>query len=151
MNTNTFFPYYWHIDDKEEEITIIRIYGLDKNNKNVCVIVNNFTPYVYLELPEPYSQWNESTAQQLGNKLDTLLGDKRPTTKSFIMKHRLYYAHIDEKTRKRKKFPYLFCSFSNKNDIKQLGYKIRRSINVNGLGYIKLKMHEQKAYRFRIQ
>lgn len=145
MNINTFFPYYWYLDEEEKETTVIRVYGLDKNNKNVCVIVNNFTPYVYIELPEPYSQWNETNAQRVGDKLDELLGDCKPHKKSFMMKYRLYYAYINPITNKRIKFPYLWCSFNNKEDIKQLFYKSRKSINITGIGYIKIKIHESDA------
>ena len=48
MKQDSIFIYYWHIDEKDEEITKIRAYGLDKNNKNVCLLINDFTPYVYL-------------------------------------------------------------------------------------------------------
>ena len=52
MERKKFFPYSWHVDEDEEEITSIRIYGLDEKDENVCVRVDDFTPYVYIELPE---------------------------------------------------------------------------------------------------
>ena len=145
MQTKTFFSYYWHTDNDNDTNTIIRIYGLDKDNKNVCVIVSNFTPYVYIELPKPYSQWNETTSQILGNKLDEILGEKRPIVKSFMKKYKLYYAYIDIKTKKRIKFPYLFCSFSNANDVKNMYFKLKRNIYVQGIGNVNLKVHESDA------
>jgi DNA polymerase elongation subunit (family B) len=145
MQTKTFFSYYWHTDNDNDTNTIIRIYGLDKDNKNVCVIVSNFTPYVYIELPKPYSQWNETTSQILGNKLDEILGEKKPIVKSFMRKYKLYYAYVDIKTKQRIKFPYLFCSFSNVNDIKNMFFKLKRNIFVQGVGSIKLKVHESDA------
>ena len=51
MQTDSFFPYSWHIDEAETDITSIRIYGLNNTNENVCLRVDNFTPYVYIELP----------------------------------------------------------------------------------------------------
>jgi len=51
MQTGLFFPYSWHLDDEQTEVTHIRAYGLDENNKNVCLRVDDFTPYVYIELP----------------------------------------------------------------------------------------------------
>jgi DNA polymerase elongation subunit (family B) len=148
METNSFFAYAWHIDPKEERVTSKRIYGLssDKNNicKNVCLRIDNFTPFVYIELPDDVV-WTNSKAQLVGNKIDSLLSqDSRPITKSFIMKKRLYYAHIDS-TNKRIKFPYLFLSFSSQKDIKTLSYKIRKSLTIAGVGHIQLKMHEQDA------
>lgn len=144
MNKHTFFPYTWYIDEDEDEITKIRIYGIDENNKNVCVRIDNFTPFIYLELPE-YIKWDKGKAQLLGNKLDELLGEKKPIVKSLMFKKRLYYAYVDSNY-KSKRFPYLFLSFSHKNDIKNLSYKIRRYINIVGVGRnLKFKIHEQDA------
>jgi DNA polymerase elongation subunit (family B) len=143
MERHQFFPYSWHIDDKEEDITCIRIYGIDKNNKNVCVRVDNFTPYVYLELPDKIS-WTTSKAQLVGNKLDELLGYQKPLKKVLMMKKRLYGAHIDSNGIK-KLFPYLFCSFSSRKDIKTLSFKLRNSLSILGLGAIRLKVHESDA------
>ena len=114
MERKKFFTYSWHVDEDEEEITSIRIYGLDDHNENVCVRVDNFTPYVYIELPERI-RWDAGKAQIVGNKLDELLGRQKPLKKVLMMKKRLYGAHIDEK-RNRKLFPYLFCSFSARKD-----------------------------------
>jgi hypothetical protein len=44
MEKYTFFLYDWKIYDIETEITSIRIYGLDKDNKNV--LVGDFTPFL---------------------------------------------------------------------------------------------------------
>jgi DNA polymerase elongation subunit (family B) len=51
MEDYSFFPYSWYIDTEETEVTVIRAYGLDDNNENVCVQISDFKPYVYLELP----------------------------------------------------------------------------------------------------
>ena len=143
MEIHQFFPYSWHIDDEEEEITCIRIYGIDENNKNICVRVDNFTPYVYIELPDRV-KWNSGTAQLVGNKIDELLGRQKPIKKVLMMKKRLYGAHI-ELNGTTKLFPFLFCSFSSRKDIKTLGYKLRNTVNVVGLGALKLKIHESDA------
>jgi hypothetical protein len=39
----------------------------------------------------------------------------------------------------------LFCSFSSRKDIKTLGYKLRNTVNIVGLGALKLKIHESDA------
>jgi DNA polymerase elongation subunit (family B) len=143
MEQKSFFPYSWHIDEDEEDITSIRVYGLDDKNQNVCIRVDNFTPFVYLELPE-HIPWTDSKAQLVCNKLDTLLGKNKPLVKSLIYKKKLYYAYLT-KNKKRKTFPYLFLSFSHQSDIRILSYKIRQPINIIGVGPIKFKMHEQDA------
>ena len=143
METGKFFPYSWHIDDEQEEITSIRIYGIDEDNSNVCIRVDNFTPYVYVELPDKI-RWNPGNAQLVGNKIDELLGLQKPLKKMLMMKKKLYGAHI-ESNGSTKLFPFLFCSFSARKDIKTLGYKLRSSLNIIGIGSIKLKMHESDA------
>jgi hypothetical protein len=35
MISYQFFPYSWHIDEDEEEITSIRIYGLNEKNESI--------------------------------------------------------------------------------------------------------------------
>jgi DNA polymerase elongation subunit (family B) len=138
-----FFPYSWHIEEDEEEITIIRIYGLSEDNENVCVSVNDFTPYIYIELPDRFP-WTPAKAQLVGNKIDELSGRNKPLKKCLMKKKKLYGAHLDSKGNK-KLFPYLFCSFSNQADIRMLGYKIRKPLHIVGLGVVNLRMHEQDA------
>jgi len=143
MEKYRFFPYSWHVDEDEEEITSIRVYGLDENNGNVCIRVDNFTPFVYIELPDRI-KWDTGKAQLVGNKLDELLRNQKPLKKVLMMKKRLYGAHLTV-DKNRKLFPYLFCSFSNRRDIKSLEYKLRRTLHVVGIGAIKLKIHESDA------
>lgn len=143
MQSNKVFPYSWHIDDKERDVTCIRVYGLDEDNKSVCLRIDDFTPYAYLELPTNI-EWNSGNAQLLSSKIDELMGNSRPLKKVLMRKKKLYGAHIDIKGT-RKTFPYLFCSFSNTSDRKMLGYKLQKPISVIDCGSIKLKMHESDA------
>lgn len=143
MKKFTMFPYSWHMDDDEENVTSMRVYGLDKENKNVCICIDNFTPFVYLELPD-HIPWTASKAQLVCNKLDSLLGERAPLVKRLMYKKRLYYAHLT-KTKTRKTFPYLFLSFSHQSDIRNMSYKIRQPLNIVGVGIIKVKIHEQDA------
>ena len=141
---NRFFPYHWFVDDSETEVTAIRVYGIGENNENICLRINDFTPYIYLELPT-HIPWNESKIQLLVNKIDDILKDKKSIKKSLIWKYKLYGANINPDGT-RMKFPYLFLSFSNKNDYKPLMYTIqKKNLIIAGLGAVKLKMHEQDA------
>ena len=150
MHKGLFFPYSWHLDDKETENTLIRVYGLDDKNKNVCLHIKDFYPYVYLELPE-YAQpgntkitWTTGKTQLVSNKLSELLGSKKPLRVTSTRKKKLYGAYLDENGQ-RKSFYYLCCEFSSKGDIRMLGFKLRNHILVAGLGSIRLKMHESDA------
>ena len=144
MKQDNIFIYSWFIDEKETEFTKIRAYALDENNKTICLHIDDFTPYTYIELPQN-TEWNERKAQLLGNKLDEILGETAPLRKGLIMKHKLYGAHIDSNG-KKKIFPYLFCSFANRSHINRvLVPKLRKGVNVQGIGYVKLKAHETDA------
>lgn len=143
LEKGEFFSYSWHIDEKEKNKTIIRIYGLNEKNENVCIIIDNFTPYVYLELPI-FIDWNTQKAQLLSEKLDYLLGDQKPTAVQLMFKRKLYYANLDSKFN-HKLFPYLLCCFNHTEHIKQLSYIVRKPINVLSLGKITLKIHEHNA------
>lgn len=143
MQRSRFFPYDWKVDTKQPNVTSIRIYGLDERDKTTCVRTDNFTPFVYIELPDGID-WDQNSAIRVATKIDSMMGEKKPIIKSLEYRKRLYYAHIDSKG-KRKKFPYLFLVFSNKAEIRTLSYKIRSPMNIPGIGRVTLRMHEQDA------
>lgn len=148
MINDEFFAYSWHVDKAERNCTVIRIYGLDNKNRNVCVTVNNFTPYVYIELPETV-KWgtrespNLASAQLLSSTLDSILKDQKPLVKKLMFKKRLYYANIENG--RRQMFPYLFCSFNTSADVMKLSGLLRRPLYVGGLGSLRLRVHENNA------
>lgn len=147
MERNKLFTYSWHVDKLVLEQTIIRVYGLDINNKNICIRVTGFTPYIYLELPTNLV-WNSTKIQALGEAIDKLIlkdSNNIPITKELCMMHKMYGAHIDSEG-KRKKFPYMRCAFANKEGIEQLARKLRSyPIHVVGIGSVRLFVHEQTA------
>ena len=44
------FPYHWH-HIEEYGSTQLRIFGLSKNNESVYIQIDDFLPYIYVELP----------------------------------------------------------------------------------------------------
>jgi len=143
MEKTIAFTYFWFIDEKEENVTAFRIYCLNEKNETICLIINDFNPYVYIELPENVN-WNMTNINDVSTAIDKLMGEQKPITKSLMHKHRLYYAHL-EKDGSRKKFPYLFCSFANKEDISTLVYRLKRPFYVPKLGKVMMKVHESDA------
>lgn len=143
MEKKSIFAYQWHIVEKEENMTLIRIYGLNEKNENIAVVVSDFTPYIYIELPD-FISWDDGKAQILVDKIHQMTGDRKPLIKKLMFKKRLYYCSLT-KEKKTKLFPYLFCSFSHTDDVKNLLYKIRKPISVIGLGVINVKVHEYNA------
>ena len=69
---NRMFVYYSCIDEKETEVTSIRMYGLNEKHQNICIRIDNFTPYVYIELPSDIV-WTESKAQLISQKIDKIM------------------------------------------------------------------------------
>lgn len=143
MEKNQLFSYYWYLDEDEEEYTSIRCYGVSQDNKNICITINDFTPFIYLELPT-HITWTDSKAQIIGDRIDDLMGDQRPVKKILMFKKKLYYAHINS-NKSHKLYPFLLLSFNNKKDIRKLNYKIKNPQHISGLGFVKLKIHESDA------
>ena len=146
MQTTTFFPYSWHLDKTEDERTVFRIYGLDQNSDSVCVRINDFTPYVYLELPN-HIDWNETRAMILGNKIDELCKKTKPINKSLQLKKKLFYANVQRTSAgyKHRLYPFLLCSFATESDRKSFCYKFSRPLKLLGIGDVKIRVHEQDA------
>lgn len=143
MQSSEFFAYSWHIDENETNVTIIRVYGLNAQNENVCVIVPNFTPYIYVELPD-HIQWTDGKLEPILERIRKASTDCPPVKMALQYKKRLYYAHLD-KDGKRKLFPYLFLAFSHINDVKKISGFFRRPMNIFGLGELHFKVHENNA------
>ena len=139
-----YFVISWHIDPKEKDVTCIRAYGINEKNENVCLRIDDFTPYIYMELPDNV-EWNETRAQMVGAKIDELLGPCKPLRKALVYKKKLYYFYKDKQTQDRKFFPYLFMSFSNQADIQSFIYKTKKGIAVPQIRFIKPRIHEQDA------
>ena len=139
-----FFPYSWHIDKNQTEVTVIRAYGLDENNKNVCVRIEGFTPYCYVELSDDLA-WTESLVKRVANAIDEQMGEQRPLKKELKRKKRLYYAHYNREKERYNKFSYLFLAFSSDNDRVLLQKKLRYGFYVPGLGKKVFRVHEANA------
>ncbi|CCV02373.1 delta DNA polymerase (B family) [Armadillidium vulgare iridescent virus] len=154
----TIFVYSWHqIEDastsgefkKWTDPEHIRVYGIDENGKSICVTIDDFRPFVHIELPN-HIQWLENgnipKVQKISNYLRTLLGSNAPIKQgtSFKYKYKLYGAHYDrnENGFYRKKFPYLVCKFANRKQIALLNSKLKNKVDVPGFGLIDLKVRE---------
>lgn len=142
MQADEVFLYSWWLDDTGESISI-RVYGIDKNNNNTCIIVDDFEPYVYLELPSKI-KWTETRAKMLFLKLKETVGSTAPIRYKLEYKKKLFGANIDDND-EYILYPYLKCFFKSRTHIKNLSYKLRYPLQVSELGKITLKMHEQDA------
>ncbi len=137
------YVYSWHVDERETNVTSIRVFGVNEQSENVCLKIDDFTPYVYVSLPT-HIEWDVGKAAVVGSRIDILTRDRKPLMKRLIFKKKLYYANVEEKTNweEQKKFPFLFLSFACLDDIRMFSWKIKNPIIIAGIGPVQLNLHE---------
>lgn len=146
MEQVDFFPYDWNlVNQKGDDLdhTLIRVYGLDEKNNLVAVIIRDFEPYVYLEIP---AYFNERLAVALKNQIcEKIKNGQEPTSMKLVFKKRLYGADFDMNG-KRKLFPYFRISFKTPEHIYDFKRIVRFTRHWPGLGKVNLKVHEDNAH-----
>ena len=146
MKQGNFFPYDWNLvnsDDEDLDHTLIRVYGLNENNETISIIIRDFQPWVYVELP---NYFKEQHARGLKNAiLEKMKINQHPTSITLCLKKKLYGADFDSKG-DRKLFPFLKVTFKTPAHIRVLGRMIRFNRHWPGLGILQLKMHEDNAH-----
>lgn len=150
METHKAFTYYWTIDEEEHEVTVIRVYCLTEDKKTIVLRIDDFTPYVYLELPEKNQAgdiaWTAHSAGMLANQIAEKVGKHAPIKTSLLMKKKLYYCQLEKGRKKEKEFPFLLCAFSSHEDVRKYSYRVSgRQYFVRGIGSVRCKVHEQDA------
>jgi DNA polymerase delta subunit 1 len=80
---------YWGVEEVDNE-TRVHIGGLQRDNKSVHVIVKNFKPFVYLELPKKYD-WNSDQIKMLISYFKNTMRENGPVSYSECNKTRLHY------------------------------------------------------------
>lgn len=85
----TFKAGYWYYEEVEGK-TVIHIGGRTADNKSVHALINNFTPFVYVELPRRVS-WNKYKAATLYEYLQRTMKSEGPIQMSLHKKYRLHY------------------------------------------------------------
>ncbi len=152
-----FFSYQWSTEE-DNDYTLIRIYGITKDNKNVYVKVENYTPYCYVEL-HPNIEWTQSRVDLVVSKLCSLNQKKfQPIGKDYAEKRKLYYAHkvIKKKSKKKdtinnnllytdRKFSFLFFRFKSSAALRSFSYALKKEIDIPGLGKLLFNLHEHEG------
>ena len=140
------FPYSWHTYEENGSLGI-RVFGLNKHNESVFLLITDFTPYIYVELPHHIS-WTESRLQALCRKIDEVSDRCKPVQKTFQKKKKLYYAKKDKNDSGEyvdKMYPFLKCAFGCSTDLKNFSYRIRKPIYIPDVNVVNLKVHEMDA------
>lgn len=105
-----FFIYDWKSSQTATGMAI-RAYGLDHKNSNVCLHIDGFKPYMYLELPIHIDWKNPFFFQSLEKQILKRMDYDTVYKLTVQYKYSLYYANMDEKM-KRRLVPYLKCEFN---------------------------------------
>ena len=146
--SDTVFVYQWHCEESDN-ITKIHVFGIDEENKNVYILINDFTPYIYLEIPESI-KLNDFTEINLKNKIKEICGHNKfdiPVQIDLVYKKKLYYANKRKNEKEEyidKLYPFLFIRFLSCNAINKFSYKIKNPIYFNGTK-TQFKIHESNA------
>ena len=148
--TGKMFTYAYHIDPIETERTVIRMYGINEDEKSVCLRITDFTPFVLVELPKLSggATWTKHLAEVvLKARLDRALNKHKALGMNLVWRKKLYSAQT-KLNGAANKFPFLFCKFAVRKDIyllKKILYE-PLTISVDGqMKKIRMKIHEDKA------
>lgn len=157
MQESEVYAYQWHSDDSENK-TVIHMFGIDSDNKNVYVRIEGFTPYIYLEIPEDIDWKLDYNVKNLYDKIDEVCSKygsrNKPISRQLKYKKKLYYANkIQEgKNLIDKKFPFVCLVFNTKKSIsfvrKELDKGFHMSIIRDSkkiLQRVNVKVHESNA------
>lgn len=119
------FVYSWALHDTYK-YTQIRCYGIDGTGQTVALIISDFTPYVYIELPQTH-EWHMVRDLVLSDLVDKTLCVK------VIDKDHLYSAKGTGK--------FIFCQCSSRKQIAAISFMLKQQ----KYGGYKLQMHEENA------
>jgi len=139
------FIYDYFLDESNEGESNIRAYGIDENNENVCLHIGDYKPYLYLELPRDLKfEWTKARVRILAEYFGGLTKQQSAYSWTLVQRFPLYGANLDANY-KRRTFPYVFCEFHTRADLRFLLRFLHRPARISGLGEIKLVAHELDA------
>jgi len=133
-----FFPYSWHIRENE-----IHVYGFDSENKVSLIRITEFTPYVYVKLPNRI-EWTTTTVHRL---VQAFKRTSKITKSSLMHKRPLYYAniHYERDQLRYDLHPYLFLAFESEKERRHFVFNTRKIQNILGVGEVNFEIYEHNA------
>ena len=156
MNNPQFFIYNWsYINDEYEGLTI-RAYGINEKRQNVYLEIPDYSIGFYLELPLTDNKnininWNSNKVDNLIQTLK-LIGGKfvKPLSAKYIEKNKLHYFNKKKINNiyEDEKFPFIYLTFKNSQDIKKYTYTLSKlnKFNILGTYYnLNLKCHNHEV------
>ncbi|CCV01678.1 d DNA polymerase (B family) [Invertebrate iridescent virus 22] len=140
-----FYAYSWHLDEEIQDETFIRAYGFDDQQKNICVSINGFQPFVWVELPTHINWKLGENKERLYLYFNQMFPNVKCTLK-FCKK--LYGANLKKKETNTplNYFHFLMCSSPSFKELKfNLPSKLKTPQRIMGLGNLKFHVHGQDA------
>ena len=139
------YIYDWSSSSEDGRVTI-RAWGLDSEGHTMCVKINDFKPYLYLELPN-HIQWNPSNLEMiLGHRdVEYAMRGNQPVSRSLVDRRKLYYAHVTPNN-EMSEFPFLKLYFDTDEHFRGMSYAFKKPISIPGIKEkIQIKIHENNA------
>ena len=137
------FPYHWH-HFEEYGSTKIRIFGLSETNESIYIQIDDFLPYIYIELPQLV--WSSTAYHIVQTKLKEISNQNIIKMKP-QKKKKLYFAKkiIEDGQFIDQTYSFIKCYFKTTTNIRNFVYKLKAPIFFSGIGKLQLKCHEMEA------
>ena len=138
------FPYSWHHYEEYGQ-TKIRIFGLSEKNQSIYLQIDDFLPYIYVELPSSLN-YTTTSFGVIQNKLKEISFNSIIKSEP-VKRKKLYFAKKDkiENEYVDKMYPFIKCFFKTTTNIRNFVYKLKAPLFFGGVGKIQLKCHEMDA------
>ncbi len=111
-----------------------KLFGMTINKESICVIIKNYKPYFYVEIPD---EWSNNEIKILIDALKIIINRSRKMQEEHVVecleKYELIEAHKFYGFTNNKNFKYIKLTFSNINSFKRFESKFNYQITVNGL------------------
>lgn len=137
------FPYHWH-HLEEYGSTKIRIFGLSETNESIYIQIDDFLPYIYIELPQLV--WSSTAYHIVQTKLKEI-SNQNIIKMEPQKKKKLYFAKktIEDGQFIDQTYSFIKCYFKTTTNIRNFVYKLKAPIFFSGIGKLQLKSHEMEA------
>jgi DNA polymerase elongation subunit (family B) len=142
------FVYNWSVKESDDN-TLIKVFGITEDYKNVFIKIEDFTPYFYIELPTEI-EWNEGRLNLLKDKLSALAckPEFKPIQYRLFHKRKLYFAHKKKEMKDGKyvdeTYPFLLVSFCSTKARELFFFKLKNKISIGEIHNIKLGVYENE-------
>jgi|694.fasta_scaffold41578_5 DNA polymerase elongation subunit (family B) len=129
------FVYQWILDPHETKTTIIRVYGIDSNQKTICLKIKNFKPYCFIQLP------NINVVYEVQKSISEFVVETNLVNKFHLYNSHNSPAEIKNGVLKQITTPFLQTYFENSNQMYKMVNFLKKGIIIQGKKVF-LQIHE---------